>query len=78
MLACSDRKLSEVRGTSEWVPQHVQLALLGLLADEGRAVRQVFAQTPEEAAQMRQAQWVVRERRRMPADGSGAGLSYLP
>lgn len=78
MLASGDRKLCEVRGTSEWVPQHVQLALLGLLADQGHTIRQTFALSPEEAAELKQARWVARERRRMPADGSAPGLSYVP
>lgn len=41
MLSHSDPKVSQVRGTSEWVPEDVYLGLLGLLADQGHAVQQV-------------------------------------
>jgi GNAT superfamily N-acetyltransferase len=40
-LSCSDPKLSQVRGTSEWVPEDVYLGFLGLLADQGHAVQQI-------------------------------------
>jgi hypothetical protein len=49
MLSHSDRKVSEVRGTSEWVPQHVQVAWLGLLADQGYEIIQVDALPEEES-----------------------------
>jgi hypothetical protein len=68
MLAAGDQKLSEVRGTSEWVPQHVQIAWLGLLADQGHEITQRVPLSPEEAAepeQMRVARWVSRERWRV-------------
>lgn len=42
MLSAPTRERSEVRGTSEWVPQHVQVAWLGLLADEGYEIHQVI------------------------------------
>ena len=35
MLACPQRKLSAVRGVSDWVPESVTLALIGLLISEG-------------------------------------------
>lgn len=41
MLAAGDRKVAEVRGTSEWVPEDVYLRFLGLLADQGHRVVQV-------------------------------------
>lgn len=41
MLRATDRALSEVRGLSEWIPEDAQLALLGLLADEGYIIIQV-------------------------------------
>jgi hypothetical protein len=41
MLACNDRKLSEVRGISEWIPQDQLVRYLALLADQGYAIRQV-------------------------------------
>lgn len=41
MLAAPSRERAEVRGTSEWIPEHVQIALLGLLADQGHEVHQV-------------------------------------
>ena len=41
MLACGDRKLSEVRGISEWIPQDQLVRYLALMADDGSAVNQV-------------------------------------
>lgn len=41
MLRCTDRKLSTVRGCSEWMPQAVTLKLLDLLADQGAHIRQI-------------------------------------
>ena len=41
MLSHHDPKTSQVRGTSEWVPEDVYLGFLGLLADQGHAVQQV-------------------------------------
>lgn len=41
MLACSDRRLSAVRGVSDWVPESVSLAFVALLASEGYRVDQV-------------------------------------
>lgn len=35
MLRCSDRRLSPVRGLSDWMPEDVTLTLLGLLVSEG-------------------------------------------
>lgn len=34
-LRCADPRLSAVRGVSDWVPEHVAIALVSLLADEG-------------------------------------------
>jgi hypothetical protein len=48
MLATHDRKLAEVRGTSEWMPEATQLALLGFLADQGYAIVQVDEIAAEE------------------------------
>jgi len=45
MFSNPDRKVSEVRGVSEWVPQHVQVGFLGLLADQGHEISQIL---PEE------------------------------
>lgn len=41
MLSCGDRKLSEVRGISEWIPQDQLVRYLALLADDGSVVNQV-------------------------------------
>lgn len=41
MLSHPDPKVSQVRGTSEWIPEHVYLGFLGLLADQGHKVQQV-------------------------------------
>lgn len=41
MLASNDRKLSEVRGISEWIPQEQLIQFLGVLAAQGFPVRQV-------------------------------------
>ena len=54
MLAAGDRKLSEVRGTSEWVPKHVQVAWLGLLADEGYEIHQQVPETRDELEDLAQ------------------------
>jgi hypothetical protein len=65
MLSHPDPKVSQVRGTSEWVPQHVQVAWLGLLADQGHQIHQLVPPTPEEAddlAQGQMARWAARER----------------
>lgn len=70
-----DRKLSEVRGTSEWVPEHVQVAFLGLLADQGHTIRQIEPLTAEDRAELRRGQWVARERWRAVPE---PGLSYVP
>lgn len=40
MLRCSSRKLSEVRGVSEWVGESAVAQLLGLLAGEGHTLAQ--------------------------------------
>jgi len=48
MLSAPDRKASEVRGASEWVPQHVQVAWLGLLADQGHEIAQILPEALEE------------------------------
>lgn len=40
MLACPQRRLSAVRGVSDWVPESVQLELIALLVAEGFAVSQ--------------------------------------
>jgi hypothetical protein len=40
MLECHDRRLSSVRGVSDWLPEHVTLQLLDLLQREGHDVRQ--------------------------------------
>jgi hypothetical protein len=37
-LGCSDPRLSAVRGVSDWMPEHVTLALLGMLWQEGHGV----------------------------------------
>lgn len=37
-LRCGDRRLSEVRGTSDWMPEESTLALIGLLWEEGHPV----------------------------------------
>ena len=42
MLACPDPKLSAVRGVSEWTPEWVTLAFVGLLENEGHRVEQEF------------------------------------
>jgi hypothetical protein len=71
MLITGDRALSEVRGTSEWVPQHVQVAWLGLLADQGHEITQRVPPTPEEAAELERGQmarWAARERWREVSD----------
>jgi hypothetical protein len=39
-LRCADPRLSAVRGVSDWVPEHVAIALVSLLADEGFEVVQ--------------------------------------
>jgi hypothetical protein len=41
MLACNERKLSEVRGISEWISQDQLVQFLGVLAAQGFPVRQV-------------------------------------
>lgn len=41
MLSHPDPKTSQVRGTSEWVPESVYVGFLGLLADQGHQVQQV-------------------------------------
>lgn len=41
MLVRPEQKLSTVRGTSAWVPEHVQIRFLALLADQGHGVQQV-------------------------------------
>jgi hypothetical protein len=41
MFHSTDPKVSAVRGISEWVPEHVVLAFLGLLLSEGVEVRQL-------------------------------------
>ena len=40
MLACPDRKLSAVRGVSDWVPEAVMVDLVSLVASEGHDVAQ--------------------------------------
>ncbi len=40
MLACSDPRLSSVRGVSGWVPEMVSVALVSLLIDQGAGVVQ--------------------------------------
>lgn len=70
MLAAGDRKLSEVRGTSEWVPQHVQVAWLGLLADEGYEIHQQVPETRDELEDLERGQmmrWAAAERWRKVA-----------
>lgn len=37
-LACPDPKLSAVRGVSDWMPEHVTLAVIGLLWAEGHPI----------------------------------------
>lgn len=41
MLSHRTPEVSQVRGTSEWVPEGVYLRFLGLLADQGHTVQQV-------------------------------------
>lgn len=53
MLQASDRKTAEVRGASEWIPQDVQIALLGLLADQGYEIRQVIDVEPTDSPLVR-------------------------
>lgn len=67
MFSHPDRSVSEVRGVSEWVPQHVQVAFLGLLADEGHEISQIV---PEEQPT---DSLLVRRLER----ASGQGLSYV-
>jgi hypothetical protein len=65
MFSAADRQKSEVLGTSEWVPQHVQVAWLGLLADQGYEIRQIVPMTPEESEDLERGQmmrWAARER----------------
>jgi hypothetical protein len=40
MLACTDLRLSPVRGVSEWTAEPVALTLIGMLHDEGHLIRQ--------------------------------------
>ena len=40
MLACNDRKLSTVRGVSEWMPQRVTIGFMDLLSRDGFHIRQ--------------------------------------
>lgn len=40
MLACSDLRLSHVRGVSGWVPESVSVALIALLIEQGEGVIQ--------------------------------------
>ena len=68
MLSAPTRERSEVRGTSEWVPQHVQVAWLGLLADQGHEIHQVH---PEDLAEPTDSLLVRRLER-----AQGRGLSY--
>lgn len=56
MLQAPDRKIAEVRGASEWIPQDVQIALLGLLADQGYEVTQVVDLEPTESPLVRRLQ----------------------
>jgi hypothetical protein len=67
MLAHHDRKVSEVRGTSEWVPQHVQVAWLGLLSDQGHGIHQQIPETAEDCESVRRGAWIARERWRKVA-----------
>lgn len=67
MLAAPTRERAETRGTSEWVPQHVQIAWLGLLADQGYEISQIV---PEEQPT---DSLLVRRLER----ASGQGLSYV-
>jgi hypothetical protein len=41
MLKCRDRKLSEVRGISEWIDQPTLLGFLALLSAEGYQIQQI-------------------------------------
>lgn len=40
MLKCNLRTLSEVRGTSAWIPEHVTMSILGYLASQGHLIIQ--------------------------------------
>lgn len=42
MLTCNDRPLSEVRGTSDWVPVDVSSQFIVWLGGEGHEIKQVF------------------------------------
>lgn len=56
MLSHPDRRVSEVRGVSEWVPQHVQIGFLGLLADQGYEITQVLETEPTQSPLVRRLQ----------------------
>lgn len=47
MLACPDRARSSVRGFSEWMPQHVTLALLANVASRGYGIRYGADEVPD-------------------------------
>ncbi len=49
MLACNDRALSEVRGVSEWIPEHLGMVLLLLAAGDAEGAREAAQAAPRRA-----------------------------